>query len=178
MVGPGPGVIKHLGKAAVPGTWLQPTVSSNQGQGIGTYPLPTDVVTLNARSINDTFCNMDTGVNSYLDHLGLMFVTQFVLTLYGAGLRRPFGSLESVKDVPDWLHTHRIPVLVLDTLFVVFLLFMWWRLINVLDLLTFLVSFFAFAGVGTLLANRIDLIRSTAVSIAGVGIAFYVIYWR
>ena len=121
---------------------------------------------------------METAVNNYLDHLGLMFVTQLVLTLYGAGLRRPFGSLESVKGVPDWLRTHRIPLLVLDVFFVAFLLFMWWRLINVLDLLTFLASFFAFAVVGTLLANRIDLIRSTAVSFVGVLIAFYVIYWR
>ena len=117
-------------------------------------------------------------MNSYLDHLGLMFVTQLVLTLYGAGLRRPFGSLESVKDIPHWLRKHRIPVLVLDVFFVVFLLFMWWRLINVLDLLTFLASFFAFAVVGTLLANRIDLIRSTAVSFVGILIAFYVDFWR
>ena len=117
-------------------------------------------------------------MNTYLDHLGLMFVTQLVLTLYGAGLRRPFGSLESVKEVPDWLRTHRIPVLVLDIFFIGFLLFMWWRLINVLDLLTFLASFFVFAVVGTLLANRIDLIRSSAVSFAGVLIAFHVIYWR
>jgi hypothetical protein len=103
-----------------------------------------------------------------------MFVTQLVLTLYGVGVRRPFGSLESVKDFPHWLRRHRISVLVLDVFFVVFLLFMWWRLINGLDLLTFLASFFAFAVVGTLLANRIDLIRSTAASFVGVLIAFYV----
>src|SRR5439155_20033026 len=118
------------------------------------------------------------GMKIYLDHLGLMFVTQLVLTLYGAGVRRPFGSLESVKEVPAWLRRHRIPVLVLDVFFVIFLLFMWWRLINVLDLMTFLVSFFAFAFVGTLLANRIDLIRSSAISFVGVWIALYVAFWR
>ena len=121
---------------------------------------------------------MDAGVNNFLDQLGLMLVTQLVLTLYGAGLRRPFGSLESVKGVPDWLRTHRIPVLVLDVFFIIFLLFMWWRLINVLDLLSFLVCFFAFAVVGTLLANRIDLIRSSAMSLAGVLLALYVNFWR
>jgi hypothetical protein len=121
---------------------------------------------------------MDTGVNSYLDQLGLMFVTQLVLTMYGAGLRRPFGSLETVKEVPDWLRKNRIPVLVLDVFFVVFLLFMWWRLIQVFDLMTFLVSFFAFAAVGTLLAHRIDLIKSSILSFVGVVLAIYVNFWR
>ena len=57
---------------------------------------------------------MTTGMNNYLDYLGLMFATQLVLTLYGAGLRRPFGSLETIREAPEWLRKNRIPILVLD----------------------------------------------------------------
>jgi len=121
---------------------------------------------------------MTTGMNNYLDYLGLMFATQLVLTLYGAGLRRPFGSLETIREAPEWLRKNRIPILVLDVFFVVFLLFMWWRLIQVFDLMTFLASFFAFAFLGTQLAHRIDLLTSTALSFVGVMLAIYVNFWR
>ena len=115
-------------------------------------------------------------MNDSLAQLGLLFVTQLVLTLYGAGLRRPFGSLRTIRDAPDWLRMSRSVVLVLDTLFVAFLLFMWWRLLHELDLRTFLIAFFGFAAIGTLLAHYIDLIRSSAISLAGALLAIYVVF--
>jgi hypothetical protein len=114
-------------------------------------------------------------MHDFLNQLGLLFITQLVLTLYGAGLRRPFGSLATIKDAPDWLRTRRGPVLVLDTAYAAFLLFMWWRLLHVLDLPTFLIAFFVFAAIGTLLANHISLIKSSAISLAGALIAIYVV---
>ena len=114
-------------------------------------------------------------MNDYLNQLGLLFITQLVLTLYGAGIRRPFGSLETIKDAPDWLRTNRSLVLVLDIIFVAFLLFMWWRLLHVLDVWTLLISFFVFAAIGTLLANHVNLIKSSAISLAGALLAIYVV---
>ena len=110
-----------------------------------------------------------------LNQLGLLLVTQLILTLYGAGLRRPFGSLESVKNVPDWLRKYRLPVLLADIVFVAFLLFMWQRLFQTLDLQTFLIAFFAFGAIGSLLARRLDVIKSAAISFVGALLAIYVI---
>jgi hypothetical protein len=110
-----------------------------------------------------------------LDQLGLLFITQLVLTLYGAGLRRPFGSLATVQDAPGWLRTSRGPVLLLDIIFVAFIFFMWWRLLHELDLPIFLIAFFVFAAVGTLLSNHVDLIKSSAISLVGALLAIYVV---
>jgi hypothetical protein len=114
-------------------------------------------------------------MNDSLDQLGLLFVTQLVLTLYGAGLRRPFGSLESIKESPEWLRTSRSLVLVLDIIFGAFVLFMWWRVLHVLNVRTFLVGFFVFAAIGTVLARHLNLFKSSAISIAGALIAIYVV---
>jgi hypothetical protein len=108
--------------------------------------------------------------------LSLLFVTQMVLTLYGAGLRRPFGSLGTIEDAPDWLRKSEKLALMVDIIFVVFLMFMWWRLLHVMQLGTFLIAFFVFAAVGTYLANHIDLIKSSAISLAGALLAIFVVF--
>jgi hypothetical protein len=110
-----------------------------------------------------------------LDQLGLLFITQLVLTLYGAGLRRPFGSLETVVDSPDWLRLSRRFVLVVDSVFVAFIFFMWWRLLHVMELRAFLIGFFIFAAVGTLLAHHVSVIKSSAISLVGALLAIYVV---
>jgi hypothetical protein len=109
-------------------------------------------------------------------HLGLLFITQLVLTLYGAGLRRPFGSLKTVEDAPPWLRDRAGIVLALDSIFVAFLVFMWWRLLHELDLRTFLIAFFVFAVLGTLLANYVNLLRSSAISLVGALLAIYAVF--
>jgi hypothetical protein len=111
-----------------------------------------------------------------LEPLGLLFITQLVLTQYGAGLRRPFGSIESIEDAPNWIRERKGLVLVADILFVVFLLTMWYRLIHMLNLPTFLIAFFVFAAFGTLLAHRVKLIKSSVASFAGILIAMYLIF--
>jgi hypothetical protein len=114
-------------------------------------------------------------VSDSLDQLGLLFITQLVLTLYGAGLRRPFGSLETVKDSPDWLRLSKSLVLVVDVVFVAFIFFMWWRLLQVMELRAFLMGFFAFGAIGTLLAHHVNVIKSSAISIVGALLAIYVV---
>jgi hypothetical protein len=116
------------------------------------------------------------GMNDSLAQLGLLFITQLVLTLYGAGLRRPFGSLRTIADVPVWLRRSRGLVMVLDTVFVVFLVVMWWRLLHVLDLRAFLIGFFVFAAIGALLAHHVNLLKSSAISLAGALLAIYVLF--
>jgi hypothetical protein len=115
-------------------------------------------------------------MNDSFAQLGLLFITQLVLTLYGAGLRRPFGSLQTVEDAPPWLRDRGSVVLVLDSIFVAFLVFMWWRLLHELNLRTFLIAFFVFAAVGTLLANHINLNKSSAISLVGALLAIYVVF--
>jgi hypothetical protein len=66
-------------------------------------------------------------------------------------------------------------VLAADILVVAFLCFMWYRLIKMLDLWVFLVGFFVFAAIGTLLAHRVNLFKSSVASFAGILIALYLV---
>jgi uncharacterized membrane protein YeiH len=115
-------------------------------------------------------------MNDFLAQLGLLFIAQLVLTLYGAGLRRPFGSLKTIEGAPRWLRDRGKLVLLLDSTFVAFLLFMWWRQLHELDLRIFLIGFFVFAVFGTLLANHINLLKSSAISLVGALLAIFVIF--
>jgi hypothetical protein len=115
-------------------------------------------------------------MNDSLAQLGLLFITQLVLTLYGAGLRRPFGSFKTIEGAPPWLRDRRKVALAFDSIFVAFLLFMWWRLLHQLDLLTFLTAFFVFAAVGTLLANHLNVVKSSAISLACALLAIYAVF--
>jgi hypothetical protein len=109
----------------------------------------------------------------YLEPLGLMLATQLVLTLYGAGLRRPFGSLRTVKTAPSWLRETPALVLAGDLAFAAFVAAMWIYLFNELDLISFLTSFFAFAAVGTWLAHRIGLTPSFWLALCCVAVMVY-----
>ena len=110
-----------------------------------------------------------------LQPLSLLFVTQLIFTMYGAGVRRPFGSLVTIKDAPDWIRARNGLVLAADILVVAFLCFMWYRLIKMLDLGVFLIGFFVFAAIGTLLAHRVNLFKSSVASFAGILIALYLV---
>ena len=110
-----------------------------------------------------------------LQPLSLLFITQLIFTMYGAGVRRPFGSLETIKEAPDWIRARKGLVLAADLLVVAFLCFMWYRLIKMLDLGVFLVGFFVFAAIGTLLAHRVNLLKSSVASFAGILVAIYLI---
>jgi hypothetical protein len=100
-----------------------------------------------------------------IELLGLMLGTQLILTLYGAGLRRPFGSLRTVKTAPAWLRENNAPVLIADLVFAAAMLGTWAYLFTRLDLLPFLVSFFLFAALGGFLSHRVGLLHSLLVSV-------------
>ena len=109
-----------------------------------------------------------------LETLALMLGTQLVLTLYGAGLRRPFGTLRTVRTAPSWLRETPL-VLVGDLAFAAFVVAMWVHLFNRLDLVSFLISFFAFAAVGTWLSHRVALLPSFCVSLLCAAAMVYVL---
>jgi hypothetical protein len=100
-----------------------------------------------------------------LETLALMLGTQLVLTLYGAGLRRPFGSLRTIRTAPSWLRETRVLVLAADLAFAAFVIAMWVHLFDRLDLVSFVISFFAFAAVGTWLSHRVALLPSLCLTL-------------
>jgi hypothetical protein len=60
-----------------------------------------------------------------LNNTSLIVLTQLVLWLYGAGLRRPFGSLDTVSVLPHWLKYADRFVLAADIVFAIFVVAMW-----------------------------------------------------
>jgi len=77
-----------------------------------------------------------------LETLALMLGTQLVLTLYGAGLRRPFGSVRTVRSAPSWLRETPALVLAGDVAFAAVMVALWVYLFNRLDMVSFVISFF------------------------------------
>ena len=100
-----------------------------------------------------------------IETLALMLGTQLVLTLYGAGLRRPFGSLRTVRTAPAWLRETPAVVLAADLAVEAGVIAMWIHLFGRLDPVSFLVSFFVFAAAGTWLSYRITLLPSLGLSL-------------
>jgi hypothetical protein len=90
----------------------------------------------------------------------MLFATQLVLTLYGAGIRRPFGSLVTITDLPRRLRRATALTVAADLLFVEFLVFMWRFIITRMDLLQFAVLAIIFGVVGHYLSHRIPLVPS------------------
>ena len=113
-----------------------------------------------------------------IETLALMLGTQLVLTLYGAGLRRPFGSLRTVRTAPAWLREAPALVLAADLAFAACVIAMWIHLFGRLDLASFLVSFFVFAAVGTWLSYRITLLPSLGLSLLCAAAMAYALAWR
>jgi hypothetical protein len=89
-----------------------------------------------------------------------------VLWLYGAGLRRPFGSVHTVGFLPHWLRYADRFVLAADIVFAIFVVAMW-------GIIFWISSFWYAAALGFLgylpgeaLANRIGLVPSFFITIA------------
>jgi hypothetical protein len=96
----------------------------------------------------------------------MLFATQLVLTLYGAGIRRPFGSLVTITDLPRRLRRATALTVAADLLFVAFLVFMWSFFITRMDLLQFAVLAIIFGVVGHYLSHRIPLVPSFFIALA------------
>jgi hypothetical protein len=96
----------------------------------------------------------------------LIALTQAVLTLYGAGLRRPFGSVETVVFLPLWLRQADNLVLVADLVFAAFVLVMWGIILYSADSMWFAALLgLMLMAIGDRMAHRISLQLSFWVSI-------------
>jgi len=103
-------------------------------------------------------------INSNL--IAMLFATQLVFALYGAGIRRPFGSLATIAELSPRLRDASRLTLAADLLFVVFLISMWWFFIGRMGLLQFLFMAIVFAAIGNYLSHRITLVPSFFISLA------------
>jgi hypothetical protein len=95
----------------------------------------------------------------------LIVMTQLVLTLYGAGLRRPFGSVETVQFLPRWLRRSGTLVLVADVLFAVFVVAMWIVIFEFANRWWAIGIGLAMLYIGDILAHRINLVWSFFISL-------------
>jgi hypothetical protein len=92
--------------------------------------------------------------------IAVLFATQLVFTLYGAGIRRPFGSLATISDLPPSVRRASDLTITVDLLFVAFLVLMWWFLITRMHMLQFLIMATVFGVIGHYLSHRIPLVPS------------------
>jgi hypothetical protein len=92
--------------------------------------------------------------------------TMLVVTLYGAGLRRPFGSLPRIPEVPYWLWHLRWWVLIADCLFALFSAIMLYVLWQRIGIVAFAAVFILGYVAGDSLSLRIRLVPSFFVSLA------------
>ncbi|MGE4166878.1 MAG: hypothetical protein AB7E67_12930 [Xanthobacteraceae bacterium] len=92
-------------------------------------------------------------------YLTVLFATQLVLHLYGAGLRRPFGSVATIENLPRWLRRTGGLVLVADLLVVVYVIAMWCLVIRQLGVVTALVAGVAFSLISDRLTYLTPLVR-------------------
>lgn len=92
--------------------------------------------------------------------------TQLVFTLYGAGVRRPFGHLPKIPDVPRYLWRARMTVRVVDWLFLIFVFVMMVSLFSRMNVLAFAFFSFIFYIFGELLTYKVRLLPSFFISLA------------
>jgi hypothetical protein len=105
-----------------------------------------------------------------------LFATQLVVGLYGAGVRRPFGSLPTIPDVPMRLWRKSMLVKTADWLFVLFLLAMWTVFairMNFVLLTVLATIFYIFAES---MSYRIRLLPSFYISVALVFCSIFLVF--
>ncbi|MBR0856648.1 hypothetical protein [Bradyrhizobium liaoningense] len=109
---------------------------------------------------------MDSTPSSLIVATVLIASTQLVLTLYGAGLRRPFGSLRTVSFMPIWLRSSDLYVFPADLAFLALIVSMWVIILSSTSVPYALVTGLVFYMLGDHLAHRIDLKKSFFISVA------------
>ena len=119
-------------------------------------------------------------MSDFLDTSSLILAllgTQLVFTLYGAGVRRPFGHLPKIPDVPRSLWYAGKAVRVVDCLFSIFVLIMMLSLFSRMNVLAFIFFSCAFYIFGELLTYKIRLLPSFFVSLV-LAVVSVVLVWH
>jgi hypothetical protein len=108
-------------------------------------------------------------MSNFLDTAGLVVAllsTQLVFTLYGAGVRRPFGQLPKIPDVPHYLWRASGAIRTVDYLFSIFVCCMMLILFSRMNVFAFIFFSFGFYIFGELLSYKIRLVPSFFASLA------------
>jgi hypothetical protein len=108
-------------------------------------------------------------MSDFLDMVCLMVAllsTQLVFTLYGAGVRRPFGHLPKIPDVPRYMWNASKAIWVADCLFAIFVFIMTISLFSRMNVFAFLFFSSTFYIFGELLTYKIRLVPSFFISLA------------
>ena len=103
----------------------------------------------------------------------LIVITQTVLALYGAGLRRPFGSVKTVYFLPKKLREANKLVLTADLVFTAFIITMWITIFHVSSTIWYpVVSGLVLFSVGNLISDRVGIVRSfwASLPLAAIGL--------
>ena len=77
-----------------------------------------------------------------LESIFAFVLVQILMSLYGPGLRRPFGSLKTVKDLPESVRNLRSSVVAADALFVFLMILFWAILLTKFETVIFVGLFF------------------------------------
>lgn len=118
-------------------------------------------------------------MSNVLDTAGLVVAllsTQLVFTLYGAGVRRPFGQLPKIPDVPRSLWHANEAVKLVDYLFSVFVFVMMLILFSRMNVFAFIFFSFGFYIFGELLSYKIRLVPSFFASLAFAVLAVMLVW--
>jgi hypothetical protein len=95
-----------------------------------------------------------------------LFATQLVIYLYGAGVRRPFGSLATISDLPWRLRRASVSTKVADCIFVVFAFCMWAIFLTQMNLLILFFLAVVFSIIADSLSHQIRIVPSFFISVA------------
>lgn len=107
-----------------------------------------------------------------MQFLIVLFVVHLILHLHGAGLRRPFGSVASIKFLPQWLRDAHALVFAVDCAVIIYVVAIWYLLARELGLLTVVVFGFVFSVFADRLADRIGLVASFYITLTLIGLNF------
>lgn len=110
-----------------------------------------------------------------LESIFAFVLVQILMYLYGPGLRRPFGSLKTVKDLPESVRNLRSSVVAADALFVFLMILFWAILLTKFETVIFVGLFFLFSFIGYFLSEKITIAPSFIISIPLA--AFLIIYF-
>jgi hypothetical protein len=94
-----------------------------------------------------------------------LLATALVWGLYGAGVRRPFGSLPRIPDVPRWLWHYKRRIQIADWIFAAFITTMLIVLFFHMNFVALMLCGVLFFGAADLLSYKIRLIPSFYIAV-------------
>lgn len=101
-----------------------------------------------------------------VESLFAFVVVQILMYLYGPGLRRPFGSLKTIRDLPESIRNLHWPVIAADVLFVHLMIIFWAILFTKFETVIFAGLFFLLSFIGYFLSEKITIVPSFIISIS------------